>query len=62
MEEGRPSTIAMAAATAHAAHFLWDADPKILRDDLALAIMTWGVATTDELMLLQWILKSLGAS
>jgi methyltransferase (TIGR00027 family) len=28
----------MAAARARAAHFLWDADPKILRDDLALGL------------------------
>ena len=48
MEEGQPSATAMAAARARAAHFLWDADPKILRDDLALALMTWGVATTEE--------------
>src|SRR5215470_2269479 len=38
MEEGQPSTTAMAAARARAAHFLWDADPKILRDDLALGL------------------------
>src|SRR5713226_4102875 len=36
MEEGRPSSTAMGAAMARAAHLLLDGEPKILRDDLAL--------------------------
>jgi methyltransferase (TIGR00027 family) len=36
MEEGRPSSTAMGAATARAAHLLLDSEPKILRDELAL--------------------------
>jgi methyltransferase (TIGR00027 family) len=38
MKEGRPSRTAMAAASMRAAHVLLDDEPKILRDDLALAL------------------------
>jgi methyltransferase (TIGR00027 family) len=38
MEEGRPSVTAMMAAMTRAAHVLWDSEPKILRDDLALGL------------------------
>jgi methyltransferase (TIGR00027 family) len=38
MEEGRPSSTAMGAAMARAAHLLLDGEPKILRDDLALGL------------------------
>lgn len=36
MEERRPSSTALMAAMARAAHLILDAEPKILRDDLAL--------------------------
>ena len=38
MEEGRPSTTAIGAAMARAAHFLWAEDPKIFQDHLALRL------------------------
>jgi methyltransferase (TIGR00027 family) len=38
MEEGRPSATAMVAAMMRAAHLLWDGEPKILEDDLALGL------------------------
>ena len=38
MKEGRPSRTAIAAASMRAAHVLLDDEPKILRDDLALAL------------------------
>ena len=36
MEDGRPSSTAMGAAMARAAHLLLDGEPKILKDELAL--------------------------
>lgn len=38
MEEGRPSTMAIAAAMMRAAHLLLDDEPKILQDDFALRL------------------------
>ena len=38
MKEGKPSRTAIAAASMRAAHLLLDDEPKILRDDLALAL------------------------
>src|SRR5262245_46811073 len=38
MEEGRPSITAIASAMVRAAHFLWDEDPKIFQDQLALGL------------------------
>jgi methyltransferase (TIGR00027 family) len=38
MEEGRPSATAIGAAMVRAAHFLWDEDPKIFQDHLALSL------------------------
>lgn len=38
MEEGRPSASAIASAMMRAAHFLWDEEPKILQDRLALGL------------------------
>src|SRR5215475_13765297 len=38
MDEGRPSATAINAAMIRAAHLLWDDDPKILRDPLALGL------------------------
>ena len=38
MEEGRPSSTAQFAAMWRAAHLLWDNDPKIFQDPLALAL------------------------
>src|SRR5262245_2023121 len=38
MDEGRPSATAIIGAMIHAAHLLWDDDPKILRDPLALGL------------------------
>lgn len=38
MEEGRPSATATIAAMMRAAHLLWDDDPKILQDSLALRL------------------------
>lgn len=38
MEEGRPSITAIASAMIRAAHFLWDDDPKIFQDPLALGL------------------------
>ena len=38
MEEGRPSTTAICAAMVRAAHLLWDEDPKIFQDPLALGL------------------------
>ena len=38
MKEGKPSRTAIAAASMRAAHVLLDDEPKILRDDLALAL------------------------
>src|SRR4051794_5125240 len=46
MEEGRPSSTAVAAAMMRAAHLLWDAEPKILRDELALGLSGLGDETT----------------
>jgi methyltransferase (TIGR00027 family) len=45
MEEGRPSSTAVAAAMMRAAHLLWDAEPKILRDELALGLSGLGDET-----------------
>ena len=38
MEQGQPSRTAIIAAMLRAAHLLLDADPKILRDELALSL------------------------
>src|SRR5262252_1590902 len=38
MEHGQPSRTALDAAMLRAAHLLLDADPKILRDELALGL------------------------
>jgi methyltransferase (TIGR00027 family) len=38
MEEGRPSSTALAAAMLRAAHLLWDDPPKIFEDTLALRL------------------------
>ncbi len=38
MEDGRPSTTAMLTASLRAVHFLFDDEPKILRDSLALGL------------------------
>ena len=38
MEEGRSSATAMGAAMVRAAHLLWDDDPKIFQDHLALRL------------------------
>ena len=38
MEEGRPSTTAVVPALLRAAHLLWDDDPKIFQDPLALRL------------------------
>jgi methyltransferase (TIGR00027 family) len=38
MEEGRPSATAIMAAMARAAHLLWDDDPKVFQDPLALGL------------------------
>jgi methyltransferase (TIGR00027 family) len=38
MEEGRPSSTAQVAAMWRAAHLLWDDDPKIFQDPLALGL------------------------
>jgi methyltransferase (TIGR00027 family) len=46
MEEGRPSATAVAAAMMRAAHLLWDDEPKILRDDLALGLSGIGDEAT----------------
>lgn len=46
MEEGRPSSTAVAAAMMRAAHLLWDAEPKILRDELALGLSGVGDEAT----------------
>ena len=38
MEEGRPSAMAIGSAMVRAAHLLWDEDPKIFQDHLALRL------------------------
>jgi len=38
MEEGQPSATATVAALMRAAHLLWDADPKVFQDPLALRL------------------------
>ena len=38
MEEGRPSATAIMAAMVRAAHLLWDEDPKVFQDPLALGL------------------------
>ncbi len=46
MEEGRPSSTAVAAAMMRAAHLLWDDEPKILKDELALGLSDIGDEAT----------------
>jgi methyltransferase (TIGR00027 family) len=46
MEEGRPSSTAVAAAMMRAAHLLWDDEPKILKDELALGLSGIGDEAT----------------
>ncbi len=46
MEEGRPSSTAVAAAMMHAAHLLWDDELKILKDELALGLSDIGDEAT----------------
>jgi methyltransferase (TIGR00027 family) len=47
MEEGRPSATAMMAAIQRAEHLLWDDDPKIFQDPLALDLS--GIASASAL-------------
>jgi hypothetical protein len=47
MEEGRPSATAIMAAIQRAEHLLWDDDPKIFQDPLALDLS--GIASASAL-------------